>query len=422
MHERLTRVTTHTGSYGLRALMWAQFLSALADNAMLLLCMALLAGQGLPAWWVPLLKLFFTLSFVLLAPWLGLLADRWPKPRVMQLAHGIKCLGCLLLLGGVSVPLAYGLIGLGAALYAPAKYGWVTEVVPPRDLVRANGWLEVGTVGAAIFGIALGGLMLSDSVRHGLSFLLPITGWPASDATWPMLSMLALYALPLALTQFMPHPPVDYPHQSLHWRTSLRLFVYDQRLLWRDHCARISLAVTTLFWGLGAVMQLLVLRWAQELLGVTLAQGAYLQGCTGLGVMVGAWFAGRWIGLHHAMRVLGLGVLLGLGMPALLWIDDTAWAVCALLAVGVLSGLFVVPMNAVLQHRGMQLLTAGRSIAAQGFNENASVLCQMGLYAVLVALDVSLAGLLWLFGATVALTMLGVMVSHCRALRRPMPS
>jgi len=402
--------------------MVAQFLSALADNAMLLLCIALLVEQGQAAWWIPLLKVFFTLSYVFLAPWVGLIADRWPKPQVMRWANLIKLLGCIGLLLGTSVPLAYALIGLGAALYAPAKYGWITEVVPASALVRANGWIEVGTVGAAIFGVSLGGFMLSPWVMQSaaVEWVQNLGGFDTGYAA-SLLAMVLLYLGPVVLTHWVTPSEVDYPHQSLQWRSSLMVFVQDQQLLWCDAQARVSLAVTTLFWGLGAVMQLLILQWAQEQLGVSIDQGAYLQGCTGIGVIAGAWMAGRFIPLHQAMRVLGLGILLGLAMPSLCWIDTIAGAVTMMLVVGFVSGVFVVPMNALLQHRGVQLLTAGRSIAVQNFNENASILLQMGLYSALVFSGVSLNILLFTLGAMVAFAMGAVMLHH-RALQTQLAS
>lgn len=395
--------------------MLAQFISALADNALLLLCIALLVEQGYSAWWVPLIKAFFTLSYVFLAPWVGLIADRWPKPQIMRVANGIKFVGCCALLLDLPVPLAYALIGLGAALYAPAKYGWITEVVPANSLVKANGWIEVSTVGAAILGVALGGFMLSHwMLQSDWVEWVRDEGPFASVHAASLLAMLLLYLCSVMLTRWVAHSEIEYPHQPLNGAASLRLFLQDQAKLWGDAQARISLSVTTLFWGLGAVMQLLILQWAQQKLTVTVDQAAYLQATTGLGVIIGAWIAGRFIPLQHATRVLVLGILLGAALPALNWIDFLDGAVIAMVVVGILGGLFVVPMNALLQHRGVQLLTAGRSIAVQNFNENSSVLLQVGLYSLLLYGQLSLDTILFFFGAIVALLMLLVILHHWR--------
>lgn len=393
--------------------MLAQFLSALADNAMLLLCIAVLVEQGQAAWWVPLIKAFFTLSYVILAPWVGVMADRWPKPRIMRVANAIKLVGCLAVILAMPVPLAYALIGLGAALYAPAKYGWITEVVPAAGLVRANGWIEVSTVGAAILGVTLGGVLLGGwlipaEIHRCAQGYVPIDSVHAAA----LVAMSVLYVCPIVLTHWVKPSQVVYPAQSLQWKEALVLFVHDQRKLCADADARISLAVTTLFWGLGAVIQLLVLQWAQERLAIPLDQAAYLQGCTGLGVIIGAWLAGRWVPLERATQVLGVGVVLGCMMPMLHAIDSVPLAVATMVLVGVLSGFFVVPMNALLQYRGVQLLTAGRSIAVQNFNENASILIQTGAYAWLIYAQCSLMVMLSLFGGMTALLMMAVIWHH----------
>lgn len=393
--------------------MLAQFLSALADNAMLLLCIAILIERGEAAWWVPLIKAFFTLAYVFLAPWVGLMADRWSKPLIMRVANGIKLVGCLAVIMAVPVPLAYAWIGLGAALYAPAKYGWITEVVPAAGLVRANAWIEVSTVGAAILGVTLGGVMLGSWLTQTQMHLWAMA-YLSTDSTYvtALLVMAVLYVCPIVLTQWVKPSEVTYPAQSLQWRQALTLFVQDQRKLCADAYARISLAVTMLFWGLGAVIQLLVLQWAQEQLAVPLDKAAYLQGCTGLGVMVGAWLAGQWVPLARATRVLVVGVLLGCMIPMLNVIDTLPMAVVTIVVVGILSGFFVVPMNALLQYRGVELLTAGRSIAIQNFNENTSILVQTGFYALLIYADYSLASMLNFFGSLTAGLMLAVIWHH----------
>jgi hypothetical protein len=172
--------------------------------------------------------------------------------------------------------------------------------------------------------------------------------------------------------------------------------------LWRDAEGGLSLAVTTIFWGLGATLQFIVLKWSADVLFLPLEQSAYLQTAVAVGVVVGAVIAGRWIPLRHAKHVLPAGVLMGLLITAIAHVHVVSTALLFLALIGVVGGILVVPLNALLQHRGFVLLSAGRSVAVQGFNENLSVLCLLGVYAALVAADVSIVLLLTLFGLCTA--------------------
>jgi MFS family permease len=370
---------------GLWSLIAAQFLSGLADNALLIVTIALLPGFGLPAWAAPMLKLSFTLAYVLLAPLVGALADAWPKGRVMQGTNALKVVGLLLLASGVSPLAAFAVIGLGAALYSPAKYGLVTELVVPQRLVAANAWLEVTMVGAILLGTLFGGLLTLDRCQ-------PLA----------LAAVLAVYALAAVLNLGVPASGVRHARPTASPRRLLRQFRRANRTLWRDADGCVSLAATTIFWGAGATLQFAVLRWAVDRVGLSLAQAAMLQAVVAVGVVAGAMAAGRWVPLARAMRVLPCGVALGLLVPVIVWVDSIAAAVPLLVLVGVLGGMLVVPMNALLQHRGARLLSAGRSIAVQNFNENLSVLVMLGLYAGLLAMDVPLVPLMTAFGLAVA--------------------
>jgi MFS family permease len=391
---------------GFYILLAAQFVSALADNALLLVAMALLVEQKQQAFWVPMLKLMFTVSYVLLGPWVGAWADTWPKQTVMMWANGLKCLACLAMLLGLSPIVAFGFAGLGAAIYAPAKYGLITEMEPPHRLVRANGWIEVSTVCAALFGMVLGGFLvgptwLQSTLGVWLSEGLRSFGVYAVS----LAALLALYALASALNRLIPDSGVRYAKSNWGAAAVCGRFLADQRTLWRDPLGSISLAVTTLFWGVGATLQLLVLAWAQKALHLSLEHAAYLQGATAMGVIAGAALAARVIALEHTPKVLGLGVVLGLLMPLMALV--TQWQVAAFLTfvLGLVGGFFVVPMNALLQHRGAALLSAGRSISIQNANENASVLAMVGFYSALLYAEVPVDYLAAMLGALVALGM-----------------
>lgn len=377
---------------GFHRLIAAQFASALADNALLIVTMALLQARGLPGWWAPLLKFGFTLSYVFLAPAVGPLADAFPKARLMAWMNGVKIAGVAALLAGLNPVAAFVVVGFGAAGYAPAKYGLVTELVGPHRLVAANGWLEVTVVCAVVLGTALGGVLVS-----------PLVAALAARGVSALHLLLAVYALAAWLNLGLPDSGARYPRQSIHPTALLRDFAAGNAVLWRDPLGGLSLAATTLFWGAGATLQFIVLRWAQERLGLPLHQASWLQAAVAVGVVCGAALAGRLVPLHGAARMLGFGVALGLLLP-LVAVTRSLWlAVPLLLVAGAVGGLMVVPLNALLQHRGCELLTAGRSIAVQGFNENASILVMLALYAALLAAEVAIVPLMAGFGLSIAL-------------------
>ena len=362
--------------------MGAQFISALADNALLLVAMALLVEQGQAAFWVPLLKLMFTLSYVVLGPWVGVCADTWPKQKVMMVANGVKALACMAMLWGVNPLLAFAIVGVGAAVYAPAKYGLVTELAQPEQLVTANAWIEISTVSAVLLGVVLGGALVSPAwlqltwVQAWSSFQGLESVYAASLAT-----LLVCYGLAAVLNLFIQGSGRVYAPMPWQLTVLLSGFWQDLKSLWRDPLGSISLSVTTLFWGVGACLQLIVLSWAQESLLLSLSQAAYLQAATAVGVMAGAALAARWVALHQATRVLGLGLAMGALLPIMLWVTQWQTAVLLTALLGMVGGFFVVPMNALLQHRGVVLLSAGRSIAIQNVNENASILAMMAAYS-----------------------------------------
>jgi len=390
-----------------------QFLSTLADNAFLIVAIARVIELSGSAWLIPLLKISFTLFYVLLAPFVGPLADAMPKGRVMLLANALKVLALLLLLSGCDPVLAIGLAGFGSAMYAPAKYGLITELLPARDLVRANGYFESATVCAVILGTVLGGLLVSRLMPHMDAPFTMFSSEPTALVAG-MLVLLGMNAVALLLSVLVQDSGARYDRNSFHPRALLRRFWSENRVLWRDALGGLSMSVTTLLWGVGATLQLIVLRWAHEALGLPLAQAAYLQGVTAVGVVLGAVLATRWVALAQAQRLLPVGMAMGLLVPLLLCISNPFTAALLLVLVGALAGFFVVPMNALLQHRGCTLLTAGRSIAVQGFNENGGMLLMLGFYAGAIALEVPLASLIIGFAVMVSGGMLLIWLARAK--------
>jgi MFS transporter, LPLT family, lysophospholipid transporter len=383
-------------------LLAAQFASALADNALLIVTIDLLQQRALPGWLAPMLKVAFIASYVLLAPFVGPLADAFPKAKLMAWMNAVKICGVVALLAGVHPVTAFLIVGLGAAAYAPAKYGLATELVRPDQLVAANAWIEIAAVCAVLLGTGLGGFLVSPWLLEHASHVVNDAGYPVLPS---LLILLGVYGLAGALNLGVPDSGVRHEIASLHPRALIRDFACAHRALWRDADGGLSLAVTTLFWGVGATLQFAVLRWARETLHLSLDRAAFVQAAVAVGVIGGAVVAGRWVPLAHAKRMLHAGVVFGLLMIVVAFVTRLDVAVALLIVVGAVGGLMVVPLNALLQDRGNALLSAGRSIAVQGGNENASVLACLGVYSALVALDVPLVVLMSGLGVCVAVAL-----------------
>ncbi|HPU53506.1 MAG TPA: lysophospholipid transporter LplT [Burkholderiaceae bacterium] len=399
---------------GFYTIMAAQFFSSLADNALLIAAIALLVELHAPDWMKPLLKLFFTISYVVLAPFVGALADSMPKGRVMFMTNTIKVVGCLFMFFTVHPLLAYAVVGFGAAAYSPAKYGILTELLPPEKLVAANGWIEGTTVGSIILGTVLGGALISPAVSSALlSADLPgfETGidTPAEAA---ILVIAVVYVIAAAFNLRIPDTGAHYPHQERNPFKLVSEFAHCCVVLWKDRLGQISLAVTTLFWGAGATLQFIVLEWAKTKLQMPLNKAAVLQGVVAVGIAVGAVLAARFVPLRGALRVLPFGVAMGIIVPMMTLVSTQEAAYPLLVLVGSLAGFFVVPMNALLQHRGHVLMSAGHSIAVQNFNENLNILLMLGLYALLISAKVHISYIIVMFGGFVAVSMVLVILRH----------
>jgi MFS family permease len=400
---------------GFYTIMAAQFFSSLADNALLISAIALLIEMTAPEWMKPMLKLFFTVSYVVLAPFVGAFADALPKGKVMFYTNAIKVVGCAMMFASIHPLLAYAVVGLGAAAYSPAKYGILTELLPPSKLVAANGWIEGTTVGSIILGTVVGGALISPSVSNVIVGL----GIPGvySPATGAIVVIGFVYLLAALINLRIPDTGARYQKQHTDPILLIREFWHCNMTLWRDKLGQISLAVTTLFWGAGAVLQFIVLEWAKQQLGLPLNRAAILQGVVALGIAVGAMLAARFVTLRRSPRVIPLGIAMGVLVPSMTLVTSLPASYPLLILVGGLAGFFVVPMNALLQHRGHVLMSAGHSIAVQNFNENLNVLTMLGIYALLLKFELHINSIILLFGAFVAITMLLVRQRYLRNAR-----
>ena len=392
----------------------AQFASGLADNALLILGIAFLSEQGYPGWLAPLLKFSFTLSYVFLAPLMGPLADAFSKAKLMACMNALKVVGVAFIFTSFHPVLAFAIAGMAASAYAPAKYGLVTETVPAEQLVKANGWLEVTVVMSVILGTACGGLLVASKSfawmsTLNLSFIELLGLSLETQYAGPLLSLIVIYSIAGLLNFGIPSVNIRYVQQSMKPIALFKNFIQSNRILWQDPVGKLSLAVTTLFWGIGAVVQFAVLLWAKEALNMPLEQASLLQAVVAFGVIFGAGMAGHYVALHNAYKVLPLGLWLGLSLPALAFSTSLWIAIPLMLITGFAGGMLMVPMNAMLQNRGYTLLTAGRSIAVQGFNENASVMVMLGMYSGLLALELPLQWVMVIMGSVMTLGMIYLM-------------
>jgi MFS family permease len=365
----------------------AQFLSALADNALLFTAIALLAAINAPDWHTPLLQQFFVVSYILLAPFVGSIADAFPKGSVMFSSNMIKVIGCGAMIFGMPPLYAYGIVGIGAAAYSPAKYGILTELLPSNQLVAANGWMEGSTVTAIIFGAILGGMLATNHPQLAM--------WMISG----------LYLAAAIFNYYIPKLPIDHKLQQKSLLYIFKDFIHAFVILWKDPLGQVSLAVTTLFWGAGATLRLVVLSWAAITLNFSIEQSTQLIAMVAVGIAVGSVIASRYITLKNSVRVLPAGIIMGGLVVGMAFVTHWVMASILLFIIGALSGFFVVPLNALLQHRGHLLIGAGHSIAIQNFNEHIGILIMLGIYLLMVKADMHINLITALFGVFIIISM-----------------
>ena len=376
---------------GFSTIMSAQFFSSLADNALLVAAVELLRSANAPAWQTPALAPMFALFYVVLAPFVGAFSDSIPKGRVMFISNTIKVGGCLMMLFGSHPLLAYAVVGLGAAAYSPAKYGILTELLPPSQLVKGNGWIEGLTVGSIILGILLGGQLVGPRLAPLLLGLdIPLFDTGIDTPPEAAISVIVfIYVIAAIFNLFIPR--TDAPLQPMTGNAvdMVRDFSHCNGRLWADKLGQITLATTTLLWGIFGNLRLIVFAWAAAALGYSTTQASSLAGVVIIGSVLGAVLASTMMKLDRAVRVLPLGVLVGFLMIGLNVITNVWVAAPFLVVLGTLCGFLIVPMNALLQHRGHNLMGAGRSIAVQNFNEQACILGVGALYSLLTKFGLS---------------------------------
>ena len=389
---------------GFYTIMAAQFFSPLADNALFVAAVELLKTNGAPKWQPAALVPMFALFYVVLAPFVGAYADARPKGNVMFVSNAIKVVGCLMMLFGSHPLLAYAIVGLGAAAYSPAKYGILTELLPSSQLVKANGWIEGLTITSIILGVLLGGQLVGHAISsHLLAFDFPLIDTGVNTAPQAAISLLiVLYAIAAWFNLRIPDTGVEMRPMPRNKFELLPDFWNCNSALWRDKLGQISLATTTLFWGVSGNLRYIVLAWSAAALGYSTTQASSLVGVVAIGTAVGAIMASMRMRLEDAPKVMPLGIAMGVLVILMNFITNVWVAAPFLILLGGLGGFLVVPMNALLQHRGHNLMGAGRSIAVQNFNEQACILSLGAGYSLSTALGLSAFGAITGFGVVVA--------------------
>ena len=397
---------------GFYTIMCAQFFSSLADNALLIAAFFALASMDAPSWMTPLLKFFFVAAYVILASFVGAFADSMPKGRVMFITNIIKIIGCGLMFAKVHPLIAYGVVGIGAAAYSPAKYGILTELLPAEKLVAANGWIEGLTVASIILGAGLGGTLINPHIAAQLMQLPLIRSFDHGPLEAALSIIMVIYIIAAFFNLYIPDTGVRYTRQSGNPIILVADFAHCCATLWRDKLGQITLAITTLFWGAGAVLQFLVIYWAEVSLNLPLDKAAVIPAISAIGIAIGAVAAGRYVPLKKSLTVMPYGVAMGVVVMSMTMVHSVWIAYPLLILIGALSGFFVVPMNALLQHRGYVLMSAGHSISVQNFNESFSTLIMMALYALMVKSELHINIIIVAFGLFVSTTTLMVMRKH----------
>ena len=375
----------------------AQFLSALADNALLFAAIAMLTKLNAPNWHQPLLHQFFVFAYIVLAPFVGAFADAKPKKQVMFISNGIKLIGCLGMLFGMPPLYAYGIVGIGAAAYSPAKYGILTEILPTNSLVAANGWVEGSTVAAIILGAMFGGVIA------------------VYDVDLAIITISILYVMAAIFNKYMPDVVIDHKLKKKDPWSLIKDFVISYKTLWSDPLGQLSLTITTLFWGAGATLRLVIIGWAAYALGYGLDKSTTLSATVALGVAIGAIIAAFFIKMKDSTKILPVGIVMGGLVCAMVFITTWQSAAIVLTLVGIFSGLLIVPLNALLQHRGHLLIGAGHSIAVQNFNENLGILILSGTYTLMVKSNIPINGIMFIFGFFVLLSMTVASIFYAKA-------
>jgi LPLT family lysophospholipid transporter-like MFS transporter len=341
-------------------LLIAQFISAFADNAILFTIIALvMQSADLATWYVPALQSVFLIAFVVLAPWVGAFADTHAKPNVLIIANLIKALGAGLLLLNIEPLIAYCVVGMGAAIYSPAKYGILPELADNDALVKANSWIEGSTIFAILLGMIIGAKVADYSIQ------------------WALIGTIMLFIISAAVTLLLPKKISKSPEPGF----KVILFYRQAKLFFTTPRSRFAILGASLFWAAAATVRVIIIAWAPLVLMTKNASDiAELTLFLAIGIIVGSALVPKLIPLEFLGRARIPAYLVGIFIISLS-LTETVWAArAALFAVGVAGGMFIVPINAALQELGQESIGSGGAVALQGFFQNVAMLIAVGSY------------------------------------------
>ena len=376
---------------GMKAVLASQFISAFADNAILFAILAQLSARNYPEWSQPMLQMVFVLTFIVLAPFVGQIADCFPKGRVMLMSNGCKLIGAIVICLGSDPFLGYAMVGIGAAAYSPAKYGILGELTTGEQLVKANGLIEASTIVAILLGSVTGGFLADYHISMAL------------------IMCTVMYALAAVTNLYIPRLPPVKMAQSWNLRIIMGTFIRAVISLWQNQESRFSLTGTSLFWGAGVTLRLMLVLWVPSALGITgQTMPTVLNAMVAVGIVVGAGLAARFITLETVRRCMPAGILIGVMVIIFAFQTSLVPTNITLVLLGVFGGLFVVPLNALLQKRGKETVGAGNAIAVQNLGENSAMLIMLGLYSLAVKAGVSVVVIGATFGSLFALAIGGL--------------
>jgi MFS transporter, LPLT family, lysophospholipid transporter len=388
---------SHLWSRGLIATLCAQFLSALADNALIFAALALVHKESYPNWAGPLLQEFFIVTYVVLAPFVGLFADMHPKGRVLLYANIVKLAGALGMCLKLNPFLSYAIVGAGAAAYSPAKYGILTELASPRLLVKANSLIEAATIASILLGAVVGGVLTDWSIEGALTVIA------------------ACYAAAGVSTLLIPRLKPAKSRARFAVVASVKEFTVQTVAFLKSSPMRAALIGTGIFWGAGAALRFLLIAWVPAVLKITKSSvPGYLTGMVAAGIAVGAVLAGRFVKVQSANRALPAGILLGIGVSLLPLIKGLPAAFLLMAFVGICSGFLVVPLDAVLQKRGNERGGVGSAIAIQNLFENLCMLVLMSAYAGVTRASVPVNVIALGFGVFIVLSMAALTLTRAK--------
>ena len=368
-------------------LLAAQFLTALADNAILFVAVAMVMQGVLQGdWYVSALQGCFLVAFVVLAPWVGVFADTRSKPQVLMLANLLKAIGAGMMIVGVHPLFAYAIVGAGAAMYSPAKYGVLPELVSGDDaLVKANGWVEGSTIIAILLGMVMGAVVADYSTQLAL------------------VCIFGVYLISAAVAYAMKKLPAAHDHRGVDdhvWKSFQSTIV----TLLQSPRARFATLGVSLFWAAAVVLRLTIIAWAPVVLLLTTSTDiSLLTLFIALGIAVGALLAPRLIPMAKLRRARLAAYGLGLCVLALVFVQDIWMARMIFFLAGISGGLFVVPINAVLQDIGHASVGSGHAVAVQHFFENIAMLTVTLLFTWAISLGVDIHHVMWVLGGVVLL-------------------